>query len=105
MALMLPSCATSASRKVEAVNSDRGRGYYDSPPADPETPCYFFHNRYYFGGVWEEGDFVFNGALHNGRYHYGLSRFYGGIYQPGYRANLTQAQYDEYSRNQKNRES
>jgi hypothetical protein len=101
----LPSCVVSEPRKLGITNTDRGRGYYDNPPADTEKPYYFFHNRYYFGGIWEEGDFIFNGGLHEGRYHYGGSRFYGGVYNPGYRVNLTQAEYDELNRKFQNEKS
>lgn len=105
MVIMLPSCAVSGKRNAVVINPNTGRGYYGSPPVDTEVPYYLFHNRYYFGGVWEEGDFIFNGDMNSGRYHYGNSRFYGGIYYPGYRANLTQAQYDEINRNDKNQKS
>ncbi len=58
-------------------------GYYEAPlhtrvtigiydyPRYPDRPCYYYRNRYYYGGQYRRGVYYFRGnRLRHGRYYY-----------------------------------
>lgn len=80
-ALTLSSCVVAPGPPVVRA------GYWETVPATYAGDSFLIGSRYYYGGLYEEGDFVFEGRhypcryLHNGRYLYGgrLMHHHGGL--------------------------
>ena len=57
---------------------DAGAGSWRAVPVEFEGDVFAVNGRYYHGGYYEEGDFVFDGRRYSCRYIYNGHYLYGG---------------------------
>lgn len=55
-----------------------GVGYYETLPRGFSSPYYYHSNRYYYGGRWQPGSYMYHGRHYSGRYFHGGQYLYGG---------------------------
>ena len=83
---LLPSCVVPPPHPPGHVAVGAGGisfGIYDTLPAGYASPYYYYGSRYYWGGRWETGRFVYRGRHYDGRYFHNGHYLYGGRYHGG----------------------
>lgn len=66
---------------VAPLTSSLTFGTYETLPTNYVGDAYYYQSRYYYGGNYQNGNYIYQGRPYSSRYYYNGNYYYGGRHE------------------------